>query len=428
MGKKAKDAAKKVKKMVKDADNKISKALAADILDAILADGKYSAAEQKTIQDLRDSDEVTFTKNTEKWLGRQLSNFNLAKHREEMMEEAKSRLLPGLMEAAGNNNSIGMDDAKKIVEFITEDGTYSEEEQDTMDYLYNSGRMSAAVEKYIQGELREWRANKAHEAWVKKHADANIKKIVGDNFKDAKITRSVAKDLLAAIFKDGQYSDREQTSVNNLYRNATWTKGTKELFISRIRSFCRVLAVDGEVVGAFKDAVEKGKKQVTKGNVDQIVKELKLGTGRDASVHRTLGFCMDMFTFSSESAEKAMEDAIEADLDARAEKRAAVVQKLKEAANAEPPKEVETKSTGEKYTPSATLLAKYEELKNKRGQITMRTAEDFVAQLFLDHKYTKNEQAAMQDLRDEEVFTEAANKYILYRIRSFVATRNFSDK
>ena len=233
---------------------------------------------------------------------------------------------------------------------------------------------------------------------------------------------------MAAIFKDGQYSDQEKTTVHNLYRNATWTRGTKALFISKIRSFTRVLAVDGEVVNAFKKSVEKGKKVVTKGNVEDIAKTLKLGTGREASVHRTLSFCTDIFTFSSESAEKAMEEVIEKDLDANAAKRAEAVAKLKEAAEAEPAKEVETKSTGEKYTPSKTLIAKYDELKNKRGQVTMRTAEAFVEQLFLDHKYTKNEQAAMQDLRDLEVFTEAANKYILYRIRKFVATRNFSDK
>ena len=233
---------------------------------------------------------------------------------------------------------------------------------------------------------------------------------------------------MTAIFKDGQYSEQEQKTVNNLYRNATWTRGTKSVFISRIRSFSRVLAVDGEVVNAFKDAVEKGRKVVTKGDVEKIGKTLNLGTGRDSSVHRTIGFCTDIFTFSAESSEKAMEELIEADLDARAAKRAEAVKKIKEAAEAEPAKEVETKSTGEKYTPSKTLIAKYEELKNKRGQITMRTAEEFVVQLFLDHKYTKNEQAAMQDLRDEEIFTEAANKYILYRIRKFVATRNFSDK
>ena len=57
-----------------------------------LVDGKYSKGEQKAVQWLRDSEEVSFTRNTEKWLGRQLSNFNLAKHREEMMEEAKSKL------------------------------------------------------------------------------------------------------------------------------------------------------------------------------------------------------------------------------------------------------------------------------------------------------------------------------------------------
>ena len=51
------------------------------------------------------------------------------------------------MDSAGNNNTIGMDDAKNIVAFIVEDGSYSEDEQDTMEYLYNSGRMSAVVEK-----------------------------------------------------------------------------------------------------------------------------------------------------------------------------------------------------------------------------------------------------------------------------------------
>ena len=428
MAKKSKDAAETIKLMVKKADNNINKALAADILEAVLADGKYSKREQKVVQWLRDSEEISFTKNTEKWLGRQLSNFNLAKHREEMMEEAKSKLLPGLMEAAGNNNTISMDDAKVIVAFIVEDGSYSEDEQDTMDYLYNSGRMSAAVEAFTQGEIRAWRAEKAHQAWVKKNADANIKKIVGDNFKGAKINRSVAKDLLAAIFRDGQYSTQEKTTVNNLYRNATWTRGTRELFISKIRSFTRELAVDGEVVDAFKKSVGTGKKVVTTHNVKEIAATLKLGIGREVSVHRTLNFCSNIFTFSSEIAEEAMEAFIESDLDANAAKRTEAVAKLKEAAEAEPAKEVETQSTGEKYMPLKTLIVKYEYLKNKRGQVTMRTAEEFVEQLFLDHKYTKNEQATMQDLRDLEVFTEAANKYILYRIRKFVATRNFSDK
>ena len=59
------------------------------------------------------------------------------------------------------------------------------------------------------------------------------RKIVGDNFKSAKITRSVAKELLAAIFRDGQYSEQEKTTVNNLYRNATWTRGTKALLSLR---------------------------------------------------------------------------------------------------------------------------------------------------------------------------------------------------
>ena len=81
MPKKSKDAASTIKKMVKKADNKINKALAADILEAILADGKYSKGEQQAVQWLRDSEEVSFTRNTERWLGRQLSNFNLAKHR-----------------------------------------------------------------------------------------------------------------------------------------------------------------------------------------------------------------------------------------------------------------------------------------------------------------------------------------------------------
>ena len=50
-------------------------------------------------------------------------------------------------------------------------------------------------------------------------------------------------------------------------------------------------------------------------------KTLKLGTGREAFVHRTLSFCTDIFTFSAESAEKAMEEAIEVDLDANAVKK-----------------------------------------------------------------------------------------------------------
>ena len=179
------------------------------------------------------------------------------------------------------------------------------------------------------------------------------------------------------------------------------------------------ITVDSEVVNAFKDAIKKGRSVVTKADTEKIGKILRLGTGCKTSTHQTLRFCTDIFTFSSESAKKAMEALIEVDLDVRATQRAEAIAKLKK---------VKEKSTGEKNTPSNTLIAIYDELKNIHGQITMRTAEAFYAkieQLFLNNTYTKNEAVTLMNFHDEEVFTPEADKYIRYKMRKFVALRNF---
>ena len=114
---------------------------------------------------------------------------------------------------------------------------------------------------------------------------------------------------------------------------------------------------------------------------------------------------------------------MEAGQDAAGEKRVEATAKIAEAAKTETP--VEDKETAKKVTPSKTLMAAYESLKNARGQITARQADEFVAAIFKDGKYTKNEQETMRLLRSEEVFTNAANREILLEIRRHVAERNF---
>ena len=70
-------------------------------------------------------------------------------------------------------------------------------------------------------------------------------------------------------------------------------------------------------------------------------------------------------------------------------------------------------------------MTAYNALKSKNGQITARQADDFVAAIFKDGKYTKHEQATMRLLREEGVFTAAATREILVELRRFIAERNF---
>ena len=73
-------------------------------------------------------------------------------------------------------------------------------------------------------------------------------------------------------------------------------------------------------------------------------------------------------------------------------------------------------------------MATYNDLQNMKGQITARQADDFVAAIFKDGKYTKHEQATMRFLRKEGVFRAATNREILLELRRFIAAKNFAKK
>ena len=70
-------------------------------------------------------------------------------------------------------------------------------------------------------------------------------------------------------------------------------------------------------------------------------------------------------------------------------------------------------------------MAAYNKRKSNKVQITARQEEYFFAAILKDGKYTKHEQATMRLLREEIVFTPAATREILVRLRCFIAEKNF---
>ena len=107
-----------------------------------------------------------------------------------------------------------------------------------------------------------------------------------------------------------------------------------------------------------------------------------------------------------------------------AEKVAEKTEKVTKAA--EKAESVKEEETATEITPSKTLMAAYNDLKNKDGKITANTADEFVAAITKDHKYTKNEQATMRILRNAEAFTAAGYREVLLGIRRFIAKTNFA--
>ena len=129
--------------------------------------------------------------------------------------------------------------------------------------------------------------------------------------------------------------------------------------------------------------------EITAEEANTIVELANIGTGLTDSQKRTVEYCMYTFNASDE-AEAVFNAAMTQDAARAAEKLAEKVEVISKAAETETP--VTEEATATEVTPSQTLMVAYNEYKNADGRITMHSADEFIAAIFKDHKYTKNEQ------------------------------------
>lgn len=401
---------------------RVTRAVAEKIVDQIALDSAYSEDEKEYFSLVRNNDLVSYTRGTEAFLNRLLSNLNLRFHRDEMHKAKLASLDDGVLNIVGTDD---IDEAKAglVFDYIKAHG-YTEKIRATVQYLYSGERMSKAAKASLKKQIATERAARAHKAWVDKKADTELGLLFEGNFQDANIDMAKGCAILAILFEDYQYSAVEKATMANLYRNANWAEGVKEYVQDEIHGFTTGMTLDGSVLDVFMQAINEGTGDLTVDAAEAavIIADLKINEELSQNKARTILYCIQTFP-SSDEVQTLLEEALEAGQDVAGKKRVEATAKIVEAAKTETP--VEDKETAKKVTPSKTLMAAYESLKNARGQITARQADEFVAAIFKDGKYTKNEQETMRLLRSEEVFTNAANREILLEIRRHVAARNF---
>ena len=409
-------------KILVGANWRVTRAVAEKIVDQIALDSAYSEDEKEYLSLVRNNDLVWYSRGTEAFLNRLLSNLNLRFHRDEM-HKAKLASLDGAILSMVGTDDIDEAKAGLVFDYIKSNG-YTEKIRATVQYLYSGERMSKDAKAWLKKQIATERAARAHQAWVDKKADTELGLLFEGNFQGANIDMAKGCAILAILFEDYQYSDVEKATMANLYRNANWSEGVKEYVQDEIHGFTTGMTLDGSVLDVFMQAINEGTGDLTVDAAEaaQIIADLKIDSELSQNKARTILYCIQTFP-SSDEVQTLLENALEAGQDAAGEKRVEATAKIVEAAKTETP--VEDKETAKQVTPSKTLMAAYESLKNARGQITARQADEFVAAIFKDGKYTKNEQETMRLLRSEEVFTNAANREILLEIRRHVAERNF---
>ena len=402
---------------------RVTRAVAEKIVDQIALDSAYSEDEKEYLSLVRDNDLVWYSRGTEAFLNRLLSNLNLRFHRDEMHQAKIDSLDSAILNMAGVEGDIDAAKAGLIFDYIKANG-YTEKIRSTVQYLYSGERMTKDAKAGLKKQIATERAARAHRAWVDKKSDTELGLLFDGNFQGVNIDMTKGCEILAILFEDYQYSSVEKSTMANLYRNANWSEGVKDYVQDEIHGFTTGMTLDGSVLDVFMQAINEGTGDlsVDASEAAQIVADLNLGADLSQNKARTILYCIQTFP-SSDEVQTLLENALEAGQDAAGEKRVEATAKIVEAAKTETP--VEDKETAKKVTPSKTLMSAYESLKNARGQITARQADEFVAAIFKDGKYTSNEQETMRLLRSEEVFTNAANREILLEIRRHVAARNF---
>lgn len=412
-------------KLLNKHDWRITRDTAEEIVECIASDSAYSEDEQDFMNLIRDYEMVWYSRGTEAFMNRLLSNLNLRFHREEQQAEKIASLNQAILQLAGEGE-IDVAKATAIFNFIQKTD-YNETNRLTVQYLYNSERMTADAKSFLKKQIATSRAKRAHQAWVEKKADAQISALFGGDFQGAKIDMAKAQQLLAVIFADYQYSDAEKETMQNLYRNANWEADVKEFVQDEIHSFTNGMSLDGSVVDIFMQTINEstGDLSIDAKEAGIIIADLKIGSGLSQNKLRTIQYCIQTFP-SPEDVQTLLEQALENDGTASAQTRAEATKVITEAATKGT--EVENKETKIHSVPSTSLMAVYNSLKNAKGQITASQADAFIEALFTNGTYTKKEQETMRILRAEGAFTAAANREILLSIRRYMATKNFAKK
>jgi hypothetical protein len=416
-----------LKKILKKNNQRVTRAVAEELVEQIARDSVYSADERDYLQARRDNDDLWFSKGTEKFLSRLLSNLPLHFQREKATADRDAKLDGAIMAIVGTEGEIGTEQTDAIFDLIVKDG-YSDSYKFTVTFLYNGDRISEEAKTSLKSKIAGRRAMIAHKAWVEKKADAALAALFDGSFIGKTVDMAKAKEIVGVLMADAQYSDQEKLTMSNLYRNADIADDVKNYIQDELASY---FVLDGQIVDAFQTAIVLKETathwEIVDGLVDgqeadQIIEMAGIGKGMSYAKEETVRFCMETFNLTA-LAEEKFEAALDGDAVKKAEKVAESTAKITEAA--EKAETVTDKETAVTITPSKTLMAAYNELKNKKGQITANQADAFVAAIFKDHKYTKNEQATMRLLRSEGVFTAAANREILLALRQFIAAKNF---
>jgi len=423
-----------LKKILKKNKQHVTVEVAEQLVDQIASDSVYSADERDYLATRKDNADLIFEKegdvDAEKSLSRMLSNLPLLFQREKASVERLEKLDAGIMAIVGLEGAIGTEQTDAIFDLIVENG-YTDSYKYTLTFLYNGDRLEADAKASLKSKIAGRRAMIAHKAWASNKADAAIAALFDGSFIGKTVNMATAEKVVAAVVADGQYSDQEKVTIANLFRNADVSDEVKGFIQDGI---AHAFVLDGQIVDTFKAAIILKETnthwEIVDGIVDateaeQIIELAGIGKGMSYAQVQTVKFCMGSFNVTA-LAEEKFEAALAGDAEKKAEKVAEATAKITEAAEKEEP--VTDEETAVTITPSKTLMAAYNELKEKSGRITARQVDAFVATIFKDHKYTKNEQETMRLLRKQDVFTPAANREILLALRQFIAAKNFAKK
>ncbi len=423
-----------LKRILKKNGQRITEAVAEELVEAIALDGQYSTDEKDYLQARRDNDDLSFSSGAEKFLSRLLSNLPLRFHRESSskraQEEKLSKLDDAIMSIVGLEGEIGVEKSDEIFNLISKDG-YTDSYRFTVQFLYDGERLTDEAKTSLKSKIAGNRALAAHKAWVEKKADKALAELFDGSFVGKTVDMAMAKKIVDVLMDDAQYSDQEKETMANIYRNTEMSDEAKQ-YIQDERA--KYFTLDGSIIDAFATAVNYTETEeaytfvdslVDGAEADTVIELAGIGKGMSYAKEQTVKFCMQTFGLTEDAVEK-FDAALAGNAVKRAEKVAEKTAEITKAAEASTP--VKDEETSVEITPSKTLMAAYNDLKNKRGQITARQVDAFVAAIFKDGKYTKHEQATMRLLREQDVFTSAANREILLELRRFIAAKNFAKK
>lgn len=422
--------------IIEKSGKRIDEATAEKIVNAIKADGKYSPDEKEVVSKILDADDIAWTKGALEEFNASLKNLEKDLEKAAKFEELSAtfdQMIFKTYEEKTGDTLMSVEDAKVFEAYLTEKG-YGESQRNTVQYLYDVEAFTEDGEKYLKGAISKLRGAAAHKRWVANSAVTEIRDLLGDSFQGVEIDLAKANQILDIVMKDGAYSETEKKTITNLYNNADIDDTTRDVMVDTLYRFTyrHGFSLDGKVLDIFdnginvvEDAESKhgwtGDREITMEEAQIIVETLDLGKGQDEDMIRSVEFCIQTYPMTDAVQEfflAELEKAVAATEEKQSKELEEVVEK------AEKEEEVKDEKTTITVQPSKTLMATYKELKNKNGKITARNAQAFIDAIFLDGKYSKNEQKTMRLLRQKGAFTAAANDKILLSIRQFVMNKN----